>query len=81
MKSEPNAYGLEDLEKEQTTLWDGIRNYQGRNFIRDDMNVGDLAFFYDSNCKIPAIVGIIEIVSTAYPDHTAFNTKEKYYDE
>jgi predicted RNA-binding protein with PUA-like domain len=82
MKSEPNVYSIDHLsvQKKKTDHWDGIRNYQARNFIRDDMGVGDLAFFYHSNCDTPAIVGIMEIVSFAYPDHTAFDLAEKYYD-
>ncbi len=82
MKSEPDAYSIEDLaaQKKKTDHWDGIRNYQARNFIRDDMATRDLAFFYHSNCESPAVVGIIEIVSSAYPDHTAFDPTEKYYD-
>ena len=82
MKSEPDAYSIEDLaaQKKKTDHWDGIRNYQARNFIRDDMATSDLAFFYHSNCESPAVVGIIKIVSSAYPDHTAFDPTEKYYD-
>jgi len=82
IKSEPDAFSIDDLESAPngTEHWDGIRNYQARNFMRDDMKVGDLAFFYHSNCKPPGIVGICEIVSQAYPDHTAFNPGEKYYD-
>jgi predicted RNA-binding protein with PUA-like domain len=82
IKSEPDAYSIDDLasQPEGRDHWDGIRNYQARNFIRDDMQIGDLAFFYHSNCKPPGIVGICEIVSDAYPDHTAFDPGEKYYD-
>ena len=82
IKSEPHAYSIDDLasQPEGRDHWDGIRNYQARNFIRDDMQIGDLAFFYHSNCKPPGIVGICEIVSDAYPDHTAFDPGEKYYD-
>ena len=82
MKSEPDDYGLEHLrsEKRQTDHWDGIRNYQARNFMRDEMKKGDLAFFYHSNCEEPAIVGVIEIVGEGYPDHTAFLANEKYFD-
>ena len=82
IKSEPEAFSIDDLENAPngTEHWDGIRNYQARNFMRDDMNVGDLAFFYHSNCKPPGIVGICEVVSEAYPDHTAFDPNEKYYD-
>ena len=82
MKSEPHVYSIHDLanEPEQTDYWDGIRNYQARNFIRDDMQIGDLAFFYHSVTKIPGIAGTMRIVKTAYPDHTAFDPTEKYFD-
>ena len=82
IKSEPDAFSIDDLKNSpgRKDHWDGIRNYQARNFIRDDMNKGDLAFFYHSNCKPPGIVGICEIVSDAYPDHTAFDPNEKYFD-
>jgi predicted RNA-binding protein with PUA-like domain len=82
IKSEPDAFSIDDLKNSpgKKDHWDGIRNYQARNFIRDDMQKGDLAFFYHSNCKPPGIVGICEVVSQAYPDHTAFDSNEKYYD-
>jgi len=83
IKSEPDAYSIDDLKNAagRKTHWDGIRNYQARNFMRDGMQKGDLAFFYHSNCKPPGIVGMCEIVSTsAYPDHTAFDSNEKYFD-
>ena len=82
MKSEPDVYSIHDLasEPDQTDYWDGIRNYQVRNFIRDDMKVGDRAFFYHSQCKVPGIVGTMRIVREAYPDHTAFDETEKYFD-
>lgn len=82
MKSEPDAYSLDDLanEPKKTEHWDGIRNYQARNFMRDDMKKGDLAFFYHSNCAEPGIVGIVEVVKEAYPDHTAWDKKSKYFD-
>jgi predicted RNA-binding protein with PUA-like domain len=67
-------------QKRRTDHWDGIRNYQARNFMRDQMKMGDLAFFYHSNCSEPAVVGIMEIVSAAYPDHTAFDPNEKHFD-
>ena len=81
-KSEPNTWSWDDqLAKDSLgEEWDGVRNYQARNFIRDDMSVGDLALFYHSNCDEPGIVGIIEIVRSAYPDHTAFDSEEKYFD-
>ena len=80
MKSEPETYSIDDLKEFQTDHWDGIRNYQVRNFFRDQMKIGDKAFFYHSNCKEPGIVGLMEIASEAYPDHTAFNSKEEYFD-
>lgn len=82
MKSEPDVYSIDHLrsEKRKTDHWDGIRNYQARNFMRDQMQKGDLAFFYHSNCAEPAVVGVMEIVSEAYPDHTAFDSQEKYFD-
>ncbi len=80
MKSEPDAFSIDDLKRVGTEPWDGIRNYQVRNMIRDQMQPGDRAFFYHSNTKVPGIVGIMEIISQARPDHTAFDPDEKYYD-
>ena len=80
MKSEPDTYSIDDLQSFVVDHWDGIRNYQVRNFFRDQMQVGDQAFFYHSNCKVPGIVGTMEIASKAYPDHTAFDPSEKYFD-
>ena len=80
MKSEPDTYSIDDLQSFGVDHWDGIRNYQVRNFFRDQMQVGDRAFFYHSNCKVPGIVGTMEIASKAYPDHTAFDPSEKYFD-
>jgi predicted RNA-binding protein with PUA-like domain len=82
MKSEPDVYSIEELarQKRKTDHWEGIRNYQARNFLRDDMRKGDLAFFYHSNCPQPGITGIIKIVREAYPDFTAFDSEHKYYD-
>ena len=79
MKSEPNVYGINDLKKEEETLWDGIRNYQARNFMRS-MKKGDLAFFYHSNCKPPGIVGLMEVVDTNLIDPTQFDVKSNYFD-
>ena len=79
MKSEPDAYSIETLEKEKETIWDGIRNYQARNFMRK-MEIGDQAFFYHSNCKPPGIVGLMEIVSKNIIDPTQFDKNSKYYD-
>ncbi len=81
-KSEPDAFSIDDLQnmKGKRDHWDGIRNYQARNIMRDQMHKGDLGFFYHSSCKVPGIVGLVEVVKEAYPDHTAFDKKEKYYD-
>jgi len=81
-KSEPDTFGIEDLaaQPQQTDHWDGVRNYQARNFMRDGMAVGDLGFFYHSNTKEPGIVGIVEIVRSGYPDHTAFDPEDPHYD-
>ena len=79
MKSEPDAYSIETLEKEKETIWDGIRNYQARNFMRQ-MELGDQAFFYHSNCKPPGIVGLMEIVDKNIIDPTQFDKNSKYYD-
>jgi predicted RNA-binding protein with PUA-like domain len=82
MKSEPDVFGIDDLAKvpRKTTHWDGVRNYQARNFMRDQMRVGDLAFFYHSNCEEPAIVGIVKVTRAGYPDHTAFDEDDPHYD-
>jgi predicted RNA-binding protein with PUA-like domain len=82
MKSEPETFSIDDLAKSprKTTHWDGVRNYQARGFMRDQMSVGDLAFFYHSNCEEPAIAGVVKIVKAGYPDHTAFDKKDKHYD-
>jgi predicted RNA-binding protein with PUA-like domain len=83
MKSEPDVFSFEDLKacNNQTEPWDGIRNYQARNFIRDQMRIGDKVLFYHSNCSPPGVVGIAEIASKPYPDPTAFDPKSKYFDE
>ena len=80
MKSEPDAYSIDDLERDGREMWDGIRNYQARNMMRDDMRVGDDVFFYHSNCKEPGIVGLARVASEAYPDPTQFDPESKYYD-
>ncbi len=82
MKSEPETFSIDDLKNRpnQTEHWDGVRNYQARNMIRDQMKLNDLIFFYHSNCAIPGIVGIAQVVKTSYPDHTAFDPNSKYYD-
>ncbi|MDH5648774.1 MAG: EVE domain-containing protein [Gammaproteobacteria bacterium] len=82
MKSEPSEFSIDDLKTrpKQTEHWDGVRNYQARNFMRDQMQKGDQIFFYHSNCEEPGIVGIAEVVKEAYPDHSAFDPKDKHYD-
>ncbi len=80
MKSEPDAYSIDDLQRDGRDMWDGIRNYQARNMMRDDMKIGDEIFFYHSNCKEPGIVGIAKVVSEPYPDPTQFDKKSKYFD-
>jgi len=79
MKSEPEVYGIHHLEQEGTTLWDGIRNYQARNFMRS-MAVGDRAFFYHSNAKPPGIVGLMEVIETGIVDPSQFDPQNKYFD-
>lgn len=80
MKSEPDAYSIDDLERDGVEPWDGIRNYQVRNLFRDDMKVGDKAFFYHSSCKVPAVVGVMNIASEAYADPTQFDPESNYHD-
>jgi predicted RNA-binding protein with PUA-like domain len=82
MKSEPDVFGIDDLKAapRKTDHWDGVRNYQARNMMRDEMKKGDLVFFYHSNCAEPGIVGIMEVVREGYPDYTALNPEEMYYD-
>lgn len=82
LKSEPSVFGIDDLAKSarRTTGWEGVRNYQARNFIRDEMKRGDLGFFYHSSCEVPGIVGIVEVTREAYPDPTAWDRRSPYYD-
>ena len=82
VKSEPESFSWDDLWSSpgRTTHWDGVRNYQARNFMRDGMRVGDQVLFYHSSTGMPAIVGIAEVVREAYPDHTAFDPADPHYD-
>jgi predicted RNA-binding protein with PUA-like domain len=82
MKSEPDVFSFEDLKSRpgQTEPWDGVRNYQARNFMRDEMQIGDRILFYHSNAKPPGVAGIAEVASAPYPDPTAFDPKSKYFD-
>lgn len=80
MKSEPDVFSFDDLKKKKTEPWTGVRNYQARNFMRDDMRPGDLIFFYHSSCEVPGIAGIASVASTPYPDPTQFDKKSEYFD-
>lgn len=80
MKSEPDVFSIDDLARVQIEPWDGVRNYQARNMLRDQMQLGDQVFFYHSNCDLPGIVGIAEVCRTAYPDLSALNPESKYFD-
>jgi predicted RNA-binding protein with PUA-like domain len=82
MKSEPDEFSIDDLvrAKRQSTPWFGVRNYQARNYMRDDMRLGDRALFYHSSCPEPGVAGIVEVSRLAYPDTTQFDPKSPYYD-
>lgn len=82
MKSEPSCFSIDDLQASpnQTSCWDGVRNYQARNFMRDAMRIHDKVFFYHSNCTPPGIVGIAEVISEPYPDYTAFDPTSEHPD-
>lgn len=81
MKSEPDCYSIDDLKKDNVTHWDGVRNYQARNYMRDDMKVGDGVLYYHSNTKPPHIAGFAKVVKESYPDPTQFDASSKYFDE
>ena len=80
MKSEPSVYSIGDLQRDGSTSWEGVRNYQARNFMRDDIRLGDGVLFYHSNAKPMGIYGVAEVVREAYPDDTAFDPNSRYYD-
>ena len=82
MKSEPSVFSIEDLQNspDKTTFWNGVRNYQARNFLRDEIRKGDKVIFYHSNAEPASAVGVCEVVKSGYPDHTAFDPDSKYYD-
>lgn len=80
MKSEPDVFSIDDLERVGTECWNGVRNYQARNMLRDMMQPDDLAFFYHSSCEVPGITGIMRISRAGYPDVTAFDAASPYYD-
>lgn len=81
MKSEPDVFSIDDLKREKTTLWEGVRNYQARNFMMKDMQVGDQVLFYHSNAEPPGIAGIAEVSKLAAPDPLQFDKKSEYYDK
>ena len=83
LKSEPESFSIQDLQKapNQTAFWDGVRNYQARNFLRDEIKPGDRVLFYHSNADPPAIVGTAKVVKEGYPDHTAWDKKSHHFDE
>ena len=80
MKSEPESYGIDHLKKDKRTSWNGVRNFQARNYMRE-MKKGDLVLFYHSSCKVPGVYGIAKVVKEAYPDPTQFDPKSDYYDK
>ena len=82
LKSEPDVFGIDDLERApgRTTGWEGVRNYQARNMLRDDFRKGDHAFFYHSSCAVPGIAGVVQVVRAAYPDPSQFDPQSEYYD-
>jgi len=80
LKSEPSCFSIDDLAKKGTESWTGVRNFQARNILRDDMRVGDLCFFYHSTCEVPGIVGLMRVTSEALPDMTALDVQDEHYD-
>ena len=80
IKSEHDAYSIDDLARDGTEPWDGIRNYQARNMMHDDMKIGDNVLFYHSSCKVPGVAGLAKVASAPYPDPTQFDSRAKYFD-
>jgi predicted RNA-binding protein with PUA-like domain len=80
MKSEPGVYSIDDLARDETTHWDSVRNYQARNFMRDDMRPGDGVLFYHSNANPPGVAGVAEVIRSGYPDPTARDPESRYFD-
>ena len=80
MKAEPNLFSIDTLEKKATSLWDGVRNYQARNYMMNDMKIGDDILFYHSSCAVPGVAGLAKVVSLAEPDPTQFDKKSEYFD-
>ena len=80
MKSEPDVYSINDLKRERRACWEGVRNYRARNYMRDEMTVGELALFYHSNASPPGVAGVARVASEPYADHTQFDPQSKYFD-
>lgn len=80
MKSEPDVFSIDDLKNKKKSGWDGVRNYQARNFMRDEMKIGDLVLFYHSSCEIPGVAGLACVSKESHPDPTQFDSKSDYYD-
>lgn len=80
MKSEPDVFSIDHLKSKKKSGWDGVRNYQARNFMRDDMKLGDFVLFYHSSCEVPGVAGLAKVSKTSHPDPTQFESKSDYYD-
>lgn len=80
MKSEPDVFSIDDLKKKKKSGWDGVRNYQARNYMRDDMKIGDIVLFYHSSCEIPGVAGLAKVSKESHPDPSQFDSKSEYYD-
>lgn len=81
MKSEPDVFSIDDLAKKNRSGWDGVRNYQARNYMRDNMKIGDIVLFYHSSCEVPGIAGIAKVCKESHPDPSQFDKKSEYFDE
>ena len=81
MKTEPDVFSIDDLKEQKTSPWEGVRNYQARNFMRDEMKKGDMVLIYHSNAKPPGVAGIATVSKESYPDYFAWDKKSKYFDE
>lgn len=80
MKSEPDVFSIDDLKKKKKSGWDGVRNYQARNYMRDDMKIGDIVLFYHSSCEVPGVAGLAKVCKESHPDPSQFDPKSEYYD-
>jgi predicted RNA-binding protein with PUA-like domain len=80
MKSEPDVFSIDDLKKKKKSGWDGVRNYQARNYMRDDMQLGDLVLFYHSSCDVPGVAGLAKVSKTSHPDPSQFDSQSEYFD-